>query len=211
MPGFDLTDWLVGGSIAATSPTRTTAPITPAGTALEAPEPAVQPRDPTATGADGDDDDLTLGRVPGVVALDLAQASPAAPYVLRVGTGPLPGWCATRPLGVRWSSGWWTDASPLPPRATRPPSTAMRAKAALPRQAAGRWAALHGQVVDHGNGRVWAWVLALGPSDEPVGAFHVPARRADRLLRPLGAAGAGMPPEGLWSLRAGETRFLRAA
>ncbi|WP_251153779.1 hypothetical protein [Cellulosimicrobium sp. Marseille-Q4280] len=168
-----------------------------------APEPDPEPEQapaPTVQTVPAPDD----GQVPevpeteGVVVLSLAGLRPGTPHVMRVGAGPLPEWCATRPLGVRWASGWWTDAGPLPAKAKAAPEGAVRAEVGLAEQAAGRWRELQGQTVGP-----WAWVLAIGHMGEVIGAFHVPAHRRARLLAALGAAEAGTPPEDDWSLVAG--------
>jgi hypothetical protein len=134
----------------------------------------------------------------GVVVLSLSGLRPGTPHVMRVGAGPLPDWCATRPLGVRWSSGWWTDAGPLPVKAKAAPEGTHRAQFGLPEQAAGRWRELQGQTVGP-----WAWVLAIGHMGEVLGAFHVPAHRRAALLSALGAGEAGAPSEDDWTLSAG--------
>lgn len=139
-----------------------------------------------------------LPQAEGVVALSLDGLRPGTPHVMRVGAGPLPEWCATRPLGVRWSSGWWTDAGPLPLKAKAAPEGTPRAQCGLPEQAAGRWRELQGQTAG-----AWAWVLALGHMGEVLGAFHVPAHHRDRLLAALGAADAGTPLADDWTLLAG--------
>lgn len=146
-------------------------------------------------------DDVEVPATEGVVVLSLSGLRPGTPHVMRVGAGPLPDWCATRPLGVRWSSGWWTDAGPLPVKAKAAPEGTHRAQYGLPEQAAGRWRELQGQTVGH-----WAWVLAIGHMGEVVGAFHVPAHRRAALLSALGAGDAGTPAEDDWSLTAG-SRF----
>ncbi len=147
-----------------------------------------------------------LAGVDGVVVLDLSTVRPGRPHVVDVGNGPLPPWCATRHRGVRWACGWWTDAGPLHPTWAQPPAGTQAATHALPGQAAGHWAVLHGQIVGD-----WAWALAIGDHGEVAGAFHTPTHRRQRLLTALGADEAGPWPEMPWSLWPGGAFLVQAA
>lgn len=153
---------------------------------------------PQQAAAPGGEDAADLSGAKGVVVLSLAGVGASSPHVMRVGAGPLHEWCATRPLGVRWSAGWWTDAGPLPAKAKPAPEGTPTATFALPQDAAGHWSVLHGQTVGP-----WAWILAVGLDGEVVGAFHAPTHRRAALLASLGAGQAGVPLEDDWTLTAG--------
>ncbi|GEL47773.1 hypothetical protein CHO01_28890 [Cellulomonas hominis] len=162
-------------------------------------EPAHEMAPPVPSADDEPADGELAPQTDGLVVLALRDLPTYPPHIMRVGAGPLPEWCGTRPLGVRWASGWWTDAGPLPAKAKAAPEGTSTARVALPGDAAGAWARLEGQTNDG-----WAWVLALDVQGDVVGAFHVPRERRAGLLDALGAQDAGTPPEDDWVLLAGE-------
>lgn len=142
---------------------------------------------------------VVANQVPGTTTLDLRDRLPWGRVALRAGMGGLDPWVESRPAGVFWSNGWWTDFAVLGLKDKPAPSGHMQLRDVWPHTIADEWTSLLGQVVEHPSTRVSiAWVLAMA-GDVPLAVFTVAPEGLADLLERLGAS----TPESLaneWAL-----------